>query len=80
MNKPMVFGFCSIGGQCKEWYLGTLAVSVAELRVPSSGICSWWFCLQILNQGNPSLNSMGGKLANFRFSLYEICVHESAGA
>ena len=40
-------------------------VSVVELQVPSSGtttqqVPNRWLCLRILNQRNPSLNSMDG--------------------
>ena len=43
----------------------THAVSVVELRVPSSGtptqrVPNRWLYLQILDQGSPSLNSMDG--------------------
>ena len=59
----------------------TCTVSVVELRVPGSGtptqrVRNRWLCLRILNQGNPSLNSMGGQ---FQFSLYEICVQNQRG-
>ena len=53
------------------WVMGVgfgnvCTVSVVELRVPSSGtptqwVPNWWLCLRILNQGKPSLNSMGGQ-------------------
>ena len=43
-------------------------VSVVKLRVPSSGALTqrvpiWWLYLRILNQGNSSLNSMGGQFS-----------------
>ena len=69
MIKPIVFSFCSIGGRCHEWDLGALAqFQVVELRVsgsetPTQWAPNLWLCLQILNQGNPSLNSMGDQFS-----------------
>ena len=55
------------------WVMGvgvgkTCTVSLFELQVPSNGtptqqVPNRWLCLRIFNQGNPSLNSMGGQFA-----------------
>ena len=69
------------------WVMGvefgsTCIVSVVELWVPSSGtptqrVSNRWLCLQILNQGNPNLNSMGGQSSIL--ALWNLC-SESMGA
>ena len=57
-------------------------VSVIEHRAPSSGtptqqVLNWWLCLQILNQGNSGLNSMG---SHFPILTLWNLSSESAGA
>ena len=62
------------------WVMGvgfrnTCTVSVVEPRVPSGGtptqrVPSGWLCLRILNQGYPSLNSMGGQFSILAFMKF----------
>ena len=59
--RPMPLWVMGVG------FVNTCTVSVFELRVlsngtPSQQVLNQWLCLQILNQRNPSLNSMGGQL------------------
>ena len=54
----------TLGDRCGIWNI--CIVSVVKLQVPSSGnpaqrVPNWWSCLRILNQGESSLNFMGGQ-------------------
>ena len=83
MIKPMVFSFsCFWRSMPGVGFGNTCTVSVVELWVPGSGaptqrVPNQLLCLRILNQGNPSLNSMGGQFSILAlWNLYS----ESAGA
>ena len=89
MIKPMVFGFCSIGGRCHsgwwEWELGKLAqfqylnFGFPVMGLPLSEFPIGGYVCGFSIRGTPTWILW---VANFRFPLYEICVqnqwrHES---